>query len=45
MYQKRIIQLFLIVIMLAVSLGATTHAQAWSCNKGIGSPRLRGSAA
>ena len=30
MYQKRIIQLFLIVVMLAVTLGATTRAQAWS---------------
>lgn len=31
MYQKRFIQICLIVIMLAVSFGAaTTHAQAWS---------------
>jgi LysM repeat protein len=30
MYQKRIIQLFLILIMLAVSVGAATRVQAWS---------------
>ena len=34
MYQKRIVQLFLIIIMLAVSLGATTRTQAWGSSCG-----------